>query len=71
VFQSFILHSRCGPHAIWTRLQSDQRGVTALEYALMAGLVVMAVAAASPMISNMYTSSFNRLVTVATAALSH
>ena len=32
--------------SIWTRLVSDQRGATAIEYALIAGSIAVGVAAA-------------------------
>lgn len=41
--------------------QRDERGVTALEYAILAGVVVVAVSALSTTISDLYKSTFSTI----------
>jgi pilus assembly protein Flp/PilA len=49
-------------------LSRDERGVTALEYAVLAGLVVVALAAVGLIFTPGMTSVFNNLITHVTAA---
>lgn len=42
----------------------DDRGVTALEYAVLAGIVVVAVAALSPIITKIYSTAFNNISSI-------
>jgi pilus assembly protein Flp/PilA len=42
----------------------DDRGVTALEYAILAGIVVVAVAALSTTIKGIYTTAFSNISTI-------
>jgi pilus assembly protein Flp/PilA len=44
--------------------KKDDRGVTALEYAILAGIVVVAVAALSTVISGVYTTAFSNISTI-------
>jgi pilus assembly protein Flp/PilA len=42
----------------------DDRGVTALEYAILAGIVVVAVAGLSGTIGNIYSTAFTHISTI-------
>jgi len=50
-------------------LQRDERGVTALEYAILAGVVVVAVIAAGATLSSTLTTTFSTLSTKISAAI--
>jgi Flp pilus assembly pilin Flp len=52
-------------------LYRDQQGITALEYAIFAGLIALAICAASPLISGLYTSGFNQMATQAASTLAN
>lgn len=49
-------------------LSRDERGVTALEYAILAGIVVVALVAVGVIFTPGMTSMFNNLITKATNA---
>lgn len=49
--------------------QHDERGVTALEYAILAGVVVVGVIALGGKITGLYDSTFTALNTKVTAAM--
>jgi pilus assembly protein Flp/PilA len=49
-------------------LSRDERGVTALEYAILAGIVVVALVAVGAMFTPQMTALFQNLITKATAA---
>lgn len=48
---------------LFQTFQRDERGVTALEYAILAGVVVVAVSALSGTISDLYKSTFSTIST--------
>lgn len=47
--------------AFLQKFRRDERGVSALEYAILAAIVVAAVASLSPTITGFYTSAFNTI----------
>ncbi|TDR80254.1 Flp family type IVb pilin [Paludibacterium purpuratum] len=49
----------------------DQRGVTALEYAVIAGLVVMAVVGVSSLIQGIFSHGFAQIATLVSDAFAH
>jgi pilus assembly protein Flp/PilA len=46
---------------IWTQLQADRRGVTALEYGLIAALIAGVIVTAVTLVGTNLTSTFNSL----------
>jgi pilus assembly protein Flp/PilA len=51
------------------KFRRDERGVSALEYAILAAIVVAAVAALSPTIKGFYTSAFSTIQDKITTAV--
>jgi len=49
--------------------QRNERGVTALEYAILAAVIVAAVAGLSATITGIYTTTFSHLSTKITTAI--
>ena len=53
---------------LWIRFTSQEKGVTTVEYAIMLALVAVAVALATPGISDAVTSVFDEAATAMTSA---
>ena len=54
----------------WLRLVSDQKGVTAVEYGLIAGLIAVAIIVAVTAVGTNLTTLFNTVGTKVSAAAS-
>jgi len=65
----FFDKTRCIMRKFLISLQRDERGVTALEYAILAGVVVVAVIAAGATLSSTLTTTFSTLSTKISAAI--
>ena len=55
-------------HQLWIRFTRQEKGVTTVEYAIMLALVAVAVALATPGISDAVTSVFDEAATAMTSA---
>ena len=55
-------------HQMWIRFTREEKGVTTVEYAIMLALVAVAVALATPGISDAVTSVFDEATTAMTSA---
>jgi pilus assembly protein Flp/PilA len=57
---------------VWTKLKADRRGVTAMEYGIIAGLlalvIVTGLTVAGPQLGNIFTKIGTDLTTAATAS---
>jgi Flp pilus assembly pilin Flp len=47
--------------AIWTKLKTDRRAVTALEYGLIAGLLVATIAVGFSLLANSLSTEFQSI----------
>jgi Flp pilus assembly pilin Flp len=53
----------CGPGGLIAGWRGDRRGVTAVEYAIIAGIMVVALVVSVPFIAPSITSIFNNVST--------
>jgi pilus assembly protein Flp/PilA len=53
-------------HNIITRFVKDERGVTAIEYGLIAGLLALAILVAVQSVGTQLTATFNAIATAVT-----
>jgi len=64
-----LTKARCIMRKFLISLRRDERGVTALEYAILAGVIVVAVIAAGATLSTSITTAFTTIATKISTAV--